>query len=73
MHAPLTIQNWMHHAHEGSTKVAHFTSHLFHEKNFWAIVAIVALIAGLFALIAYFGSDVAMNHYRVPLPFSPYY
>lgn len=73
MHTSPTIRDWMHHAHERSTKAARFTSHLLHERNFWAVIAIVALIAGLFVLIAYFGSSMAMSNYGVPAPYGVYY
>ena len=73
MHADLSFRHWMHHVHDGSAKVAHYTGHMLHEKSFWGILAIVALIAALFTLVVLFGEN-AMQGYRGTLPYGgPYY
>ena len=71
MHTSPTLKNGMHHFHDGSVKAVHFTGHLLHEKSFWAIVAILALIVGLFTLLVLFGSGTPMQNY--PIPYGPYY
>lgn len=73
MHASTTMRHWMHHFHDGSVKAAHFTGHLLHEKSFWAIVGILALITGVFALLVYLGSEAPMQDYRMPMPYGTYY
>ena len=61
------FKHWMHHAHDSSAKAAHYTGHLLHERSFWAILAFVALTAGLLALVAIFGRDATMQeYYRMP-------
>jgi hypothetical protein len=71
MHTSPTLKNGMHHFHDSSIKAAHYVGHLFHEKSFWAILAIVTLLIGLFMLVAFFGSGTPMQNYRVP--YGPYY
>lgn len=73
MHASETAKHWMHNAHDGSIKAAHFTGHLLHEKSFWAILGILALIAGTFALLVFLGNNAPLQNYRVPLPYGPFY
>lgn len=73
MHAPLTIQSWAHRTHEEGLRVVHVLGHLFHTKSFWAIVGILALIVVMFALIAHLGGAANVQHYGVPVPYSPYY
>jgi hypothetical protein len=71
MHTSTTVRLWMHHFHDGSVKAAHYTGHLFHEKAFWSIVVILALITGLFTLIAFNGNDTTMQNYY--FPYGPYF
>ena len=66
MNTSPTLKNGMHHLHDGSVKAMHYTGHLLHEKSFWAIVAITALIVGLFTMIILFGSDTTMQNYSIP-------
>lgn len=61
----------MHHFHDGSVRAAHYTAHLLHEKNFWKMTAILAVIGGLFALLVFFGNDIQMQNYSIP--YAPYY
>jgi hypothetical protein len=63
----------MHHFHDGGVRAVHYTGHMLHEKTFWAILGILALVAGLFTLIVLYGGDVTMQHYSVPVPYGPYY
>lgn len=63
----------MHRMHDGSIKAAHCTGHMFHEKKFWAIVAILALVAGLFTLIALNGGGSWAQEYGIPLPYGSYF
>ena len=72
MHATTTIKHWMHHLHDSTAKVAHLTGHMLHEKNFWGIVAILAMIAGLFALIMLHGGHAPLRYYATPQIY-PYY
>ena len=53
MHTSPTLKNGVHHIHDGSIKAAHYVCHLFHEKSFWAIMAILTLIVGLFILVVF--------------------
>jgi hypothetical protein len=61
----------MHRFHDGGIRVAHYTGHLLHERAFWEILALVVLIAGMFALVVLYGSGSMMQHYHVP--YGPYY
>lgn len=73
MHASTTVKHWVHHFHDNSAKAVHYAGHLLHEKSFWAILAILALIAGIFTMIVLLGSDAPLQNYRIPLPYGPYY
>jgi hypothetical protein len=73
MHASSSIHDWMRVAHDSGGKVVRFTGHLLHEKSFWAILAIVVALAGLFALVAYFGNDASMRDFNMPMPYGVYY
>lgn len=66
-----TIKDALHHMHDSTVKATHATGHLFHEKTFWGILAIIALIALLFTLVVLYGSSNALP--TTPLPFAPYY
>ena len=50
---------------------AHYTGHLFHEKSFWGILVVVALIAGLLLLITLLGDNIDMKNFTTP--YRPYY
>lgn len=67
MHTAPTIKNWMHHVHDDAVKVAHYTEHMLHEKSFWGIVLILALVAGLFTAIVLFGNAVGTELYNNPM------
>jgi hypothetical protein len=72
MHTPIPVKHWAHHFHDGTVRVMHYTGHLLHEKAFWAIVALITLLIGMFALLVLFGNDSPMmRNYNIP--FSPYY
>ena len=71
MHTSTTLKHWVHQFHDGSVKVAHYTGHMLHEKAFWAILAILALIAGIFTMLVFFGNSPMMQNYGVP--YGPYY
>ena len=71
MNTAPVIRNVLHHLHDGAAKATHATSHLFHEKAFWALLAVVALIAALFALVVIYGQGNVMP--STPMPFAPYY
>ncbi|MEE9368388.1 MAG: hypothetical protein V3V05_05940 [Pontiella sp.] len=65
MHTATTLKTGMHHFHDDSVNAMHYIGHLLHEKSFWAIVAITALIVGLSSLIILFGSgnnDTELQH-----------
>jgi len=73
MHTDSNIRIWMHHVHDSTVRVAHYTEHMLHEKSFWGIVGIVALIATLFTLVVLYGENM-MQSQRSILPFGgPYY
>ena len=73
MHTDSSFKHWMHHLHDDGVRVAHFTGHMLHEKSFWGILAIVAVMITLFTLVVLFGED-AMEGYRGTLPYGgPYY
>ena len=71
MHTSTTLKHWMHHFHDGSVKAVHYTGHMLHEKAFWEILAILTLIAGVFAMIVFFSNSPMMQNYGVP--YGPYY
>jgi len=73
MHMEPTVKSWMHHVHDDAVRVAHYTNHMFHEKSFWGIVAIIALLAGLFTLIAFSGNETFLDYQSVPMPHGGYY
>lgn len=73
MHATTTAKHWMHNFHDSGVKAAHFTGHLLHEKSFWAIMGILALIVGIFTLLVFLGSHAPLQDYRAPIPYGPYY
>jgi len=63
----------MHVVHDEGLKAVHFSSHLFHEKSFWGIVAIFVLLAALFTLITLFGDQLPIMDYHVPAaPYGAY-
>ena len=69
MHVALTFKNWMHDVHDDTLKAAQNTGQMLHQKSFWGIVAIVALIVSLFMLIAFFGDNTIMDYQTPPLPY----
>jgi hypothetical protein len=71
MHTSPTLKLRMHHFHDSSVNAMHYIGHLLHEKSFWAIVAITALIVGFFTMIILFGSGTTMQNYSSP--YGPYY
>ncbi|VGO19169.1 hypothetical protein [Pontiella sulfatireligans] len=73
MHANDTVRIWMHQMHDGTVKAAHATGHMFHEKAFWGIVLIAALLAGLFTAIVLLGNNAVLPRYSVPMPYGTYY
>lgn len=62
-----TIKHWMHHVHDDAVKVAHSTEHMLHEKSFWGIVLILALLAGFFTAIVLFGNAAGTEFYNSPM------
>ena len=72
MHTVSTVRNWMHQLHDGSAKMAHWTGHLFHEKSFWGIVAILAVLVAAFALMVFYGNRVPMEEFSVPIRYGPF-
>ncbi len=72
MHTATTLKHWMHHVHDGSVKATHFTGHLLHERSFWGILAILMLIAGLFALVVIFGTESMPEEYVPIMPYGFY-
>jgi hypothetical protein len=66
MHTVSTVREWMHQLHDESAKVAHWTGHLLHEKSFWGIVAILAVLAVVFTLLVLYGKQLAMQEYSAP-------
>lgn len=72
MHAGSTIKEWMHQLHDETVKAAHFTGHMVHEKAFWGILAILAMIAALFTLVVLFGSSTA-HDFSLPIPYGTYH
>ncbi len=52
--------------HDERLKVARYMGYLLHEKSFWGMVAILALIAGMLTLIAWFGSNPILQNYYIP-------
>ena len=73
MHTPSTLRFWMHHVHEKSVEAAHTTGHLFLTKGFWSVLAVLVLVAGLLALVAYFGGNSTIPSHTLPMPYGPYY
>jgi hypothetical protein len=74
MHAVSTIKHWVHQLHDEGARVARQGSHVFHERSFWGIVAIMAIIALLFALVVLFGNRFPIQHYGIPTPYGqPYF
>lgn len=63
-----TLRHFIHHLHDEGAKIIHMTGHMLHEKTFWGIVGIVALIAALFALLVLWG-----NGPQVEYQIHPYY
>lgn len=72
MHTVSTVRHWMHQLHDESAKVAHWTGYLLHEKSFWGIVAILAVLAGAFALLVLYGKQIPMLEYSVPFRYGPF-
>ena len=73
MHPSPTLKHWIHHFHDSSARAVHSASHLLHEKSFWGIFGILALIVGLLTLIAFLGRTTTLQNYGVPVPYSPYF
>ena len=72
MHSSTTRRHWVRHFHDGSVKAVHYTGHLLHEKSFWAIMIILALITGIVALLAYLSSEAPIQDYRMPIPYGTF-
>jgi len=68
MHVIPSFKHWMHLVHDEGAKVAHYTSHLMHERAFWMFLGIVALIAALFSLLLLLGNDTAVEYRLYPYP-----
>jgi hypothetical protein len=63
------IKTWAHHVHDNAGKVAHMTTRMIHERSFWGMVLILALIAGMFAMVILLGDNTVFMDYRtVPMP-----
>jgi hypothetical protein len=62
------MKDWAHHAHDDAVRAAHMTSHMLHERSFWGIVLILAMLTGLLAMIAFFGDDSLMDYRNMPVP-----
>lgn len=73
MNAAVTMRHWMHQLHDGSVKTLHVAGHLFHEKSFWGIVIILAMLTALFTLLVLFGKYIPMEKYSIPTHYGPYY
>jgi hypothetical protein len=71
MHTSPTLKTGMHHFHDSSVNARHYIGHLLHEKSFWGIMAITALIVGLITMIILFSSGTTMQNYSTP--YGPYY
>jgi hypothetical protein len=67
------LKNWMHHMHDEGLKATHYTTHMLHERSFWGIMAILALIAALFTIIVIYGNNAALQEYSAPIPYAPYF
>jgi len=72
MHTVSTIRHWMHLLHDESAKMTHWTGHLLHERSFWGILAISALIAAAFVLLILYGKQLPMEQYNVPIRYGPF-
>ena len=71
MHTTNTLRHWAHNFHGHSAKAAHYTGHLLHEKSFWGILIVAALLTGLLILIASLGDNIDAKTFTVP--YGPYY
>ncbi|MEA2069127.1 MAG: hypothetical protein U9P12_08005 [Verrucomicrobiota bacterium] len=69
MHTESSGRHWMHLLRKDGAKVAHMAGHMLHEKSFWGILAILAMIALLVTLVVLFGTDVHMQEYGIPIPY----
>lgn len=69
MHMTATMKDWMHHVHEESVRVGHKAVQMLHEKSFWAMLAIVALLTTLFSMLLMYGNNNLMQHYSIPMPY----
>ena len=68
-----TIKLWTHKIHENVVKTVHMTGFLLHRGDFWAIMAILALVSLLLVLIIYYSGNAEIREYVNPLPFGTYY
>lgn len=72
MHTESTFREWMHHLHDGSAKMAHWTGHLLHERSFWGMVTILAVIIAAFTLLVLYGKQLPMEEFSVPIRYGPF-
>ncbi|MEN7973528.1 MAG: hypothetical protein ABFR47_06800 [Verrucomicrobiota bacterium] len=72
MKSDTTFKHWMHQFHDGGIRVTHFTSHMLHEKIFWAILVFVLLVTGLLVLsVLYGGQNVTLPQIYNNTPYLP--
>ncbi|VGO11644.1 hypothetical protein PDESU_00189 [Pontiella desulfatans] len=69
MHTVSTIRNWTHLIHDEGVKITHICVNLLHEKSFWGILAILAVLGLLFKLILLFGDKMPLREFGIPSPY----
>lgn len=69
MHAIATFKHMMHEVHDDGLKIAHYAEHAVHEKRFWGMVALIALLVSLFAFLIMMSGNA--NYQDAPM--SPFY
>ncbi|WP_372809117.1 hypothetical protein [Pontiella sp.] len=72
MHTDSTVKHWMHVMHDEGARMSHSFMHVLHEKSFWGIVSIIAVLALLLTLIVLFGEKVPIHEYGIPSPYGYY-
>lgn len=59
----------MHRLHDEGAKITHMTGHMLHERSFWGILAILAVLTLLFTLIIMFGDEIPNYEMAPPTPY----
>jgi hypothetical protein len=72
MHTVSSVRQWMHLMHDEGVRVAHVSMHVLHEKSFWGIVSILAVLALLLTLIVLLGEKLPAYEYGIPSPHGYY-